>query len=323
MRALRSNARGTASLHSESGAALLWLAWRTAIPLAATLAACAPVRGYPDNPSDEAAVMTSLQPYLSPDAEAHYETLQGTERESYRNAVVVNRMRAHEIAFGDFERRLWGDSNIISAGGDLLVLALSGLGATIGSTATGSALAAASAGIVGGQAAVNKDLYYQRTMPALLAQMEANRDRIKLTIINGLKQPDSQYTLYQADLDLDALQRASGIPGAVGDITQQATTSKADAQKELQAQSLVTAVSPDLQARKTKFDAYVRALASSKKPEDAKTLDATAAALSVPLGTNKADEGASIIFNVATSIKTSQDMDKLSALLAPITKKEF
>jgi hypothetical protein len=44
---------------------------------------------------------------------------------------------------------------------------------------------------VGAQAAINRDLYYQRTLPALLAQMEANRAKVELTIMNGLAKSDN------------------------------------------------------------------------------------------------------------------------------------
>ena len=296
--------------------------FRYVVPLTGMLTACAPVRGYSDNPANEAAVQASLAPYFSPDKEEKYATLSGQERQNLRNTVVINRMRAYEIAFGDFERRLWGDANILSAGGDLLVLALAGLGATTGSTATSSALAAASAGIVGGQAAVNKDLYYQRTMPALLAQMEANRDKIKLAILQGLGKSDDQYSLYQADLDLDALQRASGIPGAVGDITQQATASKATAEaKLLEASSVVTEIPPDVAARRAKFAKYVKDLA--KQPNNAKTLDAIAATLGTSRGSNATEERDNILLDIATTVKSNQDMDAVSAQLSAITNKEF
>ena len=230
-------------------------------------------------------------------------------------------MRAYEIAFGDFEQRLWSDTNVISTGGDLLVLALAGLGATTGSAATASALAAASAGVVGAQATVSKDLYYQRTLPALLAQMEANRDTIKLSLINGLKEADEKYSLFQADLDLEALQRASGISAAVTNITQQASTNQMAAQAKLAQPTYMIAPLPKALAdRKKAFADYVRGLVSAK---DQTTLDALADAFSVPHGATLIEESSNIRFTMNGQVQTTQNMDALSTRLSPITKKEF
>ena len=74
-----------------------------------------------------------------------------------------------------------------------MALVLSGLGATTGGAATKAALAAASAGVIGAQGVISKDLYYQRTVPALLAQMEANRARATLVILQGIQKSESDY----------------------------------------------------------------------------------------------------------------------------------
>ena len=117
----------------------------------------------------------------------------GPECTQKRDEIVLARLRGYDIELSDFERGLFCQGNPISLGGDLLALTLGGLTATTGSAATKAALGAATTGVIGAQAAMNKDLYYQRTIPALIAQMEANRAKAKLTIIQGLGQPDSGF----------------------------------------------------------------------------------------------------------------------------------
>jgi hypothetical protein len=51
----------------------------------------------------------------------------------------MNRMLAYYITYSNFKRRLLTDGNLISTGGDLVGLALTGLAATTGSAATKSA----------------------------------------------------------------------------------------------------------------------------------------------------------------------------------------
>jgi hypothetical protein len=69
-------------------------------------------------------------------------------------------MRAYDITFADFEKRLYGDGNAVTLGSDLAGLILAGLTATTGNAATKSVLGAASAGVIGAKAAIDKDLYY-------------------------------------------------------------------------------------------------------------------------------------------------------------------
>ena len=203
------------------------------IAFACILASCAPVIGYPHDPEDTEAVSASLASYFKPEADSEYDKLTGDQRQQRRNLIILSRMRAYDIAFDDFQKRLYGDGNAVSVGGDLILLILNGLGATTGSAATKAALAAASTGIVGAQAAISKDLYYQRTIPALLAQMQANRNQIKASILTGLEQPDAKYPLARAELDLEVLKNAGSIPGAIGNITQQAEQQNAEAQAKI------------------------------------------------------------------------------------------
>jgi hypothetical protein len=221
------------------------------------MAACTPMVGYPDNPDDNQTTKTALTNRINANESAYYQaagpyvlsqgnktwtvnTLYNSDvRRQLRDTVVYDKMRLSEIEFNRFQKHLWGDNNLVSDGGDLLALALNGLGATTGTSATKAALAAASAGVVGAQAAISRDLYYQRTLPALLAQISANRDNEKSEIISLLKsKTDADYPLGQAETDLQVLQRDSGISGAIETITERASSSAADAATKLKQASV-------------------------------------------------------------------------------------
>ncbi len=194
---------------------------------------CAPVRGYPDDPEDTSAAAAALQPWFSPDRDREYLSLPRAERAATRDVIVMSRMRALDLAFGSFERRLTGDGNVVAIGGDLIELVLAGFGATTGSAATKAALAAASGGILGAQGAISKDLYYQRTVPALLAEMQANRAKAKLAIFEGLQRSDADYPLIRAEMDLDTLKTAGSVSVAIAGITVQAQITRGIAQDQL------------------------------------------------------------------------------------------
>jgi hypothetical protein len=195
------------------------------IPL---ISACAPLRGFPTDPTD-------TQMLADQQLVANYYLPRATEEERrlLRNQIVSGRMNAYEAAYSDFKRRLNGDANTLNLAADLSLLGLAGVAATTGSITTATALAAASAGIIGARGAINSDLYFQRTLPALLAQMDANRARVKLPIVTGLRKSNDDYPLAIALIDLDALRDAGGIPTAIGGLTQQAEVAKISAERVL------------------------------------------------------------------------------------------
>src|SRR5438067_7088987 len=104
----------------------------------AVLAACAPLLGYPKDPEDTDATLTRLVPYFDGTEEVRYLGLPEPARTLKRNEIILARLRAYDIAFADFERRIYGDANAVSLGSDLVGLILGGLTATTGNAATKS-----------------------------------------------------------------------------------------------------------------------------------------------------------------------------------------
>jgi hypothetical protein len=192
------------------------------------LTGCASLEGYATDPENTNATLTNINPYFDGTKEQDYYSSAADDavRTPKRDAIVVARMRGYDIEFSKFERELLGGSNTISISSDLTGLVLAGLTSTVGSAGTKAALGAASAGVLGANSAINKDLYYQKTIPALIAQMEANRAKRKLTIIQGLGLPDSKYSLAAALSDLDDYRDAGSIPDAISSITQSASDAK-------------------------------------------------------------------------------------------------
>src|ERR1051326_54440 len=211
----RSGRRGITSL--------LLVAW------CLVLSACAPLLGYPKDPEDTDATLSALAPYFNGAKDVEYAHAPPAAKTNIRNEIIFARMRAYDITFADFEKRLYGDGNAVTLGSDLAGLILAGLTATTGNAATKSVLGAASAGVIGAKAAIDKDLYDQKTIPALLAQMEADRLQAKAPIVTGMKVPDEQYPLVQAYIDLDAYKNAGSIPSAINAVNKDAGNARADA----------------------------------------------------------------------------------------------
>src|SRR5579863_3111903 len=197
---------------------------------AGLLSACDSIQGYPQDPDNSTAIVASFDPTwdteysLSPDPEA---------RRRYRDLIVLNRMKAYDIAFDNFERGLYGQGNSMAVAGSLTTITMGAVGAVAGGAVTKAALNAASAAVTGAEGAISKELYYQRTLPALISQMEANRTIAKANILRGIKQSDADYPLVQAYVDLESLKNAGGVPPAISNVTQAAADNKIKAEEIL------------------------------------------------------------------------------------------
>jgi hypothetical protein len=206
------------------------------------LSGCAAMSGYPTDPQnlhstqDSTDLSTLREKYFALGIDDCYrkgnctDLLGLTDKQAIRNDVVLNRMRVYDMEFSLFARDLSSTNNSVSIGTDLTALALNGLGATTGNAATKAALAAASGGVIAANGAVDKDLFYQKTIPALIAQMQADRLTAETTILQGLKNSDADYPLQRAELDLDTLNDAGSLNSAIAAITQQASTQQAQSQ---------------------------------------------------------------------------------------------
>jgi hypothetical protein len=210
-----------------------------------TLTACASIEGYQKSPETSSVIKARNSKYYNSAADKDYYAAFGGSRQAIRDELVYGKMQVLEDDFLEFERCLNSAGNYVSLGSDLTVLVFNGLAATTGTAATKSALAAASAGVVGAQGVVNKDLYYQKTLSALISQMQANREKARLTIIQNLKQSDAAYPLNAAEIDLKRLEEAGSLVNAINDIAQQATNSKQNSQALIQSLQTLTFTATD------------------------------------------------------------------------------
>lgn len=152
------------------------------------------------------------------------------DKRSCRDAIVYQRIRVIDRDFFEFANSVRVESTKLSLLTDLAVLGLSGAGAT--APAAAPVLAAVAGGLTGAKEAIDKDTFYEKTMPALLAAMEAQRHEVMVKIETGLAGPIDKYDLNVALTDIESYRRAGSIDGALMQITHDAgeTIAKADDQ---------------------------------------------------------------------------------------------
>jgi len=194
---------------------------------AAVLNGCAAFSGYPTNYQQEADVLSADKPFLTADVRTKANDPSNAVRggltpQQYRDTVVYRRIEVIDNYYYDFESKLTGTYNGIEVCADLTALVLNGFGAVTGTAAAKASLAAASAGVIGSKSVISTDIFYQKTLPGLVAQMKASRQQALLKIETGLVNDVSKYSLDAALLDVSAYYIAGTLPSAVSQVTAQA-----------------------------------------------------------------------------------------------------
>lgn len=237
---------------------------------ASSLSACATISGVPAPYQDRAAVLRADKPYLSADVR----TDKDADTKPFRDRVIYARLEVIDLNYYDFEAKLLSAGAGANLGADLAILTLNGLGATTGAAPAKAAFAAASAGVVGAKGAINTDVFYQKTLPALIAQMRADRQTLLVRITAGIQKPPSEYSLSQALADVDAYYAAGSLPSALTAVTSQAGNRLSSANAQLDLLRSVSWIAPVKGSTAARILAWLYPGGDETKPVNAANLAA-------------------------------------------------
>ena len=155
------------------------------------------------------------------------------DRKQYRDMVIGYRIIIIDKRFDEFTKSLHVTKSGIGLGADILDAILDAAGTLFGSKGTKSILSAASGITNAGKDSFDVNIFFKKTVDALIAKMEANRDTVKAAIRKKQTGSDSEYSLDAAIDDLQRIQRAGSIDRAVADLTESAKREATEAQKNL------------------------------------------------------------------------------------------
>jgi len=195
------------------------------------LGGCATIQGAPARSVDSDNAITSLDPYYADVLKDFY--AEGKDPVQVRNRFIETRMAVIDVRYAAFKETLYREGVSANFLVDTAVLGLNLGGAMTPAAPTKGILAAISGGLVGTRAAAEKNLYFEKTMPALLAQMEALRKSVRLEILRRMRLNGADYPLSQAEYDLQQYYAAGTIPGAIVGITMMAVEAENKARAEL------------------------------------------------------------------------------------------
>jgi hypothetical protein len=181
---------------------------------------CSSIDGYPNRLEYSEQYIVEVGSLVSPDAVLRYGSISDVNTATLqRNNIVTARIFSIDANFHQFVRDLSTQQNLSTIGVDWAAIGLASAGVAVTSLQTKTILAAIAGGILGAKASVDKDVFYNKTIPALITLMEAQRKIVLAQIYTGLKKSAAEYTMYQALADLDAYYNAGTINGAIVGLT--------------------------------------------------------------------------------------------------------
>lgn len=180
----------------------------------------------------------ALTNYFSPDPAQRANM---TKRE-YRDFIISLYQGEIENRYRSFTDQLNSGSRGTGLGFDLVLLGLNGAAALVSPNSVDE-IATVTAVTSGARATIDKRLYYEQTLPALIKAMDAQRAQIMTEIVRKQQLPAEQYGLDLAFNDLNRLIDAGRISAAVTRVT---TLSDADAAAQQQRLNAITAACDEI-----------------------------------------------------------------------------
>ncbi|MET3665376.1 hypothetical protein [Caulobacter sp. 1776] len=155
------------------------------------------------------------------------------QRRVARNAFVDKCAAAIETSYQAFAQNLSSDQKLFVVGSDLATSGVTAAATLAKSARTKTYLTTYAGLLLGFRGSVEKELFFNQTLPALKAQMEASRDEVMTRIIQNKARSVADYTLDAAVTDLKAYYAAGTLTGAVTRVTTDAGAKAVDAKMEL------------------------------------------------------------------------------------------
>ena len=176
--------------------------------------------------------------------------------------VVTVYLNAMDSQYSEFRAALSSEGRQAALGLDLAVIGFTGW-ASVAKDTMAKKLSAAAAAFAGARGVVDKTLYFDKSLPALLSAMDAQRLRTKTQILLNLRKSGNDYPLPTAFADLMNYEIIATLDSAVEEITKQASVNKSAAQAEYDTVIKACTAEADAVPLAGRVSRYVRGLAKA------------------------------------------------------------
>jgi hypothetical protein len=150
-----------------------------------------------------------------------------------RNQFIAGRLVMMNLRYVRFLREMTADKQLLDSASDILVLSLNIAGAAFADTTTKTVLAAVSASVAGSKVAIDKHYYFEKTLPALIASMNAERKRAIIPLLEGRRREIDEYSMEDAITDLDLYYQAGTLIGGISAVQAEAAEREKKASAEI------------------------------------------------------------------------------------------
>lgn len=266
------------------------------------LTGCASFAGLPEPviATNDVVMLASKAPYRIEDAAALI-AASGDTTLGYRNAFIAVQLAAIDARYLQFRRKLAMQSKGANFGLEIGTLALAGGGAVAGERLA-NILSAGGAGLTGTKAALSKEVYFEKALPALLASMEAHRLAARAPLVAGMRKTIAEYPTAQAIADLFLLQNSASLDNAIGSLTAAAANQQAVA--EVRYERVVETCAQPEEGIDADWGRLRQGLSSLDTPPDETKLDIVSGLIGAPVAPPYAEQKRLIIAKVASNYCT-------------------
>jgi len=156
------------------------------------------------------------------------------DRLDARNRFIIGRLVQIDLRYLQYIKNLTSDKQQLDSATDMANLALNLAGTLVGSARAKTNLAASAAGLIGMTTIIDKNFYYEKSIDALVATMNAKRKEVLVTILTGLSTKTlDDYPFERAITDINQYYLAGTLNGAIQFINVQAATNEDQSNKKI------------------------------------------------------------------------------------------
>jgi len=157
---------------------------------------------------------------------------EGLSQEQYRNMVISVYLNAMDAQYYQWRSQVSDERRELGTGFDSMVIALTGA-ASVARQSLVRSLSATASIMAGTHGAIDRNVYFDRALPGLLAAMDTQRLRVLTRITQNLEKTAREYPMATAFADLSAYELAASLDRAIEEITAQASEQRQEAQTSL------------------------------------------------------------------------------------------
>lgn len=163
-----------------------------------------------------------------------------------RDAFLFSRIAVIDLKYLQFIGSLTSNKHELDAATEIAALTLNIAGTLTGGAQAKANLAAAAAVITGSKTSVDKNFFYEKSVDALVAMMNAQRKEKLLSILHSMEEDSISYPLSLAISDTQNYYRVGTIQGAIDAIQSDASRRDGKAQRGLNSFKIVRNIEKNL-----------------------------------------------------------------------------